>query len=162
MPSGRGGAARAAEFSSDVLAGRAAQAQLLLDARRSNSALMAQGYAAAIVASFAQDLHPGRASDRAADPRLVQSDAGEHLVHSAWPGLHSVADHVAADQRAVDGARARTWHLRAIAGNAAAPGRDPCRQGAARPLAVAPVKKMVPRPRGSITRAASRPTRKPP
>jgi ABC-2 type transporter len=35
-------------FSADVLAGRLVQAQLLLDARRSNSALMAQGYAAAI------------------------------------------------------------------------------------------------------------------
>ena len=31
------------DFSADVLAGRVAQAQLLLDARRSNSALMAQG-----------------------------------------------------------------------------------------------------------------------
>ena len=48
------------DFSADLLAGRLAQAQLLLDARRSNSALMAQGYAAAIVGSFAQDLHPGR------------------------------------------------------------------------------------------------------
>ena len=37
------------DFSADVLAGRTAQAQLLLDARRSNSALMAQGYAAGIV-----------------------------------------------------------------------------------------------------------------
>jgi ABC-2 type transport system permease protein len=46
------------DFSADVLAGRTAKAQLLLDARRSNSALMAQSYAAAIVATFAQDLHP--------------------------------------------------------------------------------------------------------
>ncbi len=46
------------DFSADMLAGRVAQAQLLLDARRSNSALMAQGYAATIVAGFAQDLHP--------------------------------------------------------------------------------------------------------
>ena len=64
------------DFSADVLAGRVAQAQLLLDARRSNSALMAQGYAATIVGDFSQDLHPGhRSAARAADPRLVQSNA---------------------------------------------------------------------------------------
>ncbi len=90
-----------------VLAGRIAQAQLLLDARRSNSALMAQGYAAAIVGSLRAGPASGpQPAARAADPRLVQSDAGEHVVHPARPRLHPVADHVAADQRAVAGARA--------------------------------------------------------
>ena len=40
-------------FSADILAGRHAQVQLLLDARRSNTALLVNGYAAAIVADFA-------------------------------------------------------------------------------------------------------------
>ena len=48
------------DFSANVLAGRMAQVQVLLDARRSNSALMAQGYAAGIVGGFAQDLHSSR------------------------------------------------------------------------------------------------------
>lgn len=46
-------------FSADVLAGRTAQVQLLLDARRSNTAFLAQGYAADIVATYDQELHPG-------------------------------------------------------------------------------------------------------
>lgn len=46
------------DFSANVLAGRAADAQFLLDARRSNSALMAQSYAAGIVGDFAQEMHP--------------------------------------------------------------------------------------------------------
>ncbi len=45
------------DFSADALAGRTATAQLLLDARRSNTALVASGYAAAIVGAFAQSLH---------------------------------------------------------------------------------------------------------
>ena len=40
------------DFSADVLAGRTAQVQLLLDARRSNTALLSQGYAADIVADL--------------------------------------------------------------------------------------------------------------
>ena len=43
-------------FSADVLAGRTAQLQLLLDARRSNTALMVQGYASTIVATYSADL----------------------------------------------------------------------------------------------------------
>jgi ABC-2 type transport system permease protein len=46
-------------FSADILAGRPAQAQLLIDARRSNTALMLQGYATAITTAYAADLHPG-------------------------------------------------------------------------------------------------------
>ena len=67
-----------------MLAGRIAQVQFLLDARRSNSALMAQGYAASIVA-----LRAGSASVQAAaggaDPRLVHP-----TLESTWfilPGL---------------------------------------------------------------------------
>lgn len=48
------------DFSADVLAGRTAQVQLLVDARRSNTALMIQGYAGSIVTTYAADLHPGR------------------------------------------------------------------------------------------------------
>jgi ABC-2 type transport system permease protein len=48
------------DFSADLLAGRAAQAQLLLDARRSNTALMAAGYASAIAAAYVQSLRPGQ------------------------------------------------------------------------------------------------------
>ena len=46
-------------FSADVLAGREAQVQLLLDARRSNTAFLAQGYAGQIVSAYNQELHPG-------------------------------------------------------------------------------------------------------
>ena len=49
-------------FSADVLAGRPAQAQLLIDARRSNTALMVEGYAATIVSAYAADLNPGLAT----------------------------------------------------------------------------------------------------
>jgi len=73
-------------FSADVLAGRGAQAQLLLDARRSNSALMAQGYAAAIVAGFAQDLHPTRRPPVV----LLTRDWFNPTLESTWfilPGL---------------------------------------------------------------------------
>lgn len=47
-------------FSADVLTGRTAQVQLLVDARRSNTALLLQGYAADIITSYASGLHPGR------------------------------------------------------------------------------------------------------
>jgi ABC-2 type transport system permease protein len=46
-------------FSADVLGGRTAHAQLLLDGRRSNTALLLAGYGSAIVAGFAADAHPG-------------------------------------------------------------------------------------------------------
>ncbi|MCW3475067.1 ABC transporter permease [Limobrevibacterium gyesilva] len=46
------------DFSANVLGGRRAQVQLLLDARRSNTALLVNGYATAIVGQFAQDLKP--------------------------------------------------------------------------------------------------------
>jgi len=46
------------DFSAAVLGGRKARAQLLLDARRSNTALVASGYASGIVAGYAQSLQP--------------------------------------------------------------------------------------------------------
>jgi len=48
------------DFSADVLAGRGGRLELLLDARRSNTALVAGGYAAAIVAAYAQSLQPNQ------------------------------------------------------------------------------------------------------
>jgi ABC-2 type transport system permease protein len=48
------------DFSADILGGRRARAQILLDARRSNTALVASGYASSIVASYTQSLHPGQ------------------------------------------------------------------------------------------------------
>jgi ABC-2 type transport system permease protein len=74
------------DFSADALAGRTAQVQFLLDARRSNSALMAQSYASSIVADFAQDLHPGQS------PPLVMlaRDWFNPTLESTWfilPGL---------------------------------------------------------------------------
>jgi len=74
------------DFSADVLAGRTAQAQLLLDARRSNSALMAQGYATAIVGTFAQDLHPTHSPPLV----LLTRDWFNPTLESTWfilPGL---------------------------------------------------------------------------
>ena len=72
-------------FSADVLAGRTATVQLLIDARRSNTALMVQGYAAAIVATYAQDLHPGRTP-----LVLLTRDWFNPTLESTWfilPGL---------------------------------------------------------------------------
>ena len=60
-------------FSADVLAGRTAQAQLLVDARRSNTALLLQGYAADIVADYAAGPASRPHAAGAADARLVQS-----------------------------------------------------------------------------------------
>lgn len=45
-------------FSADVLADRDAPVQLLIDARRSNSALMVSDYATEITAQYNSDLHP--------------------------------------------------------------------------------------------------------
>jgi ABC-2 type transport system permease protein len=73
------------DFSADVLANEMAQAQFLLDARRSNSALMAQSYAGSIVDTYAQDLHPGRS------PLVVLTrDWFNPTLESTWfilPGL---------------------------------------------------------------------------
>lgn len=74
------------DFSADVLAGRTAQVQLLLDARRSNSALVAQGYAVSIVGNYAQDLHPGRSPPL----MLLTRDWFNPTLESTWfilPGL---------------------------------------------------------------------------
>ena len=48
----------AQDFSARVLAGRAASVQLLLDARRSNTALLVGGYATTIVQGFALEYQP--------------------------------------------------------------------------------------------------------
>ena len=72
-------------FSADVLSGRTAQVQLLLDARRSNSALMAQSYAASIAGDYAQGLHPGRIPIV-----LITRDWFNPTLESTWfivPGL---------------------------------------------------------------------------
>lgn len=76
------------DFSADILAGRVAQAQLLVDARRSNTALMVQGYAASIVGTYTQELHPTR------QPAAVLSrDWFNPTLESMWfilPGLVAV------------------------------------------------------------------------
>ncbi|HTB44266.1 MAG TPA: ABC transporter permease [Acetobacteraceae bacterium] len=72
-------------FSADVLAGRTAQAQLLVDARRSNTALLLQGYAADIVAGYASELHPGHTP-----LVLLTRDWFNPTLESTWfilPGL---------------------------------------------------------------------------
>ena len=73
------------DFSADILAGRTAPVQLLVDARRSNTALMVQSYAASIVDTYAQDLHPGR------KPLvLLTRDWFNPTLESSWfilPGL---------------------------------------------------------------------------
>ena len=75
-------------FSADVLAGRVAQVQLLLDARRSNTALLAQGYAADIVADYAAERHPGNTP-----LVLLTRDWFNPTLESTWfilPGLLAV------------------------------------------------------------------------
>jgi drug efflux transport system permease protein len=74
------------DFSADILAGRTAQAQLLIDARRSNTALMVQGYAAAIVSRYTADLAPARK----APVSLLTRDWFNPNLESQWfilPGL---------------------------------------------------------------------------
>jgi ABC-2 type transport system permease protein len=51
-------------FSADLAAGRPAEVQLLIDGRRSNTALILQGYAASVIEAFDAD-QPGRGSGRA-------------------------------------------------------------------------------------------------
>ena len=67
-------------FSADVLAGRSAEVQLLLDARRSNTALLAEGYA--------EELHPGHTP-----LVLLTRDWFNPTLESTWfilPGLVAV------------------------------------------------------------------------
>jgi ABC-2 type transport system permease protein len=76
-------------FSADVLAGRHAPVQLLIDARRSNTALLVQGYATAIVAGFAADLH----SNQSAPLSVMTRDWFNPNLDSKWfilPGLVAV------------------------------------------------------------------------
>lgn len=76
-------------FSADMLAGRVAPVQLLIDARRSNTALMVQGYATSIVNRLAADMAPGRKSPVA----IVTRDWFNPNLDSQWfilPGLVSV------------------------------------------------------------------------
>jgi ABC-2 type transport system permease protein len=77
------------DFSADLLAGRRGQAQLLIDARRSNTALMVQGYAISIVSSYAVDLHPGISAPVA----VLTRDWFNPNLESKWfilPGLVAV------------------------------------------------------------------------
>ena len=76
-------------FSADVLAGRQAHVQLLIDARRSNTALMVQGYATAIVSSLNADLRPGQSAPLA----ILTRDWFNPNLESKWfilPGLVAV------------------------------------------------------------------------
>jgi ABC-2 type transport system permease protein len=76
-------------FSADFLAGRRAQVQLVLDARRSNTALMIEGYASAIVAGFAPEQAPRRGQPVA----LAVRDWFNPTLESQWfilPGLVAV------------------------------------------------------------------------
>src|ERR1019366_4542106 len=73
------------DFSAELLAGRTAEAQLLLDARRSNTALMVQGYAGDIVQAYVEELHPS-----GTPLVLLTRDWFNPTLESAWfilPGL---------------------------------------------------------------------------
>jgi ABC-2 type transport system permease protein len=77
------------DFSANTLAGRTAALQIVLDTRRSNTALMTQSYAAAIVAGFTQTLHPGTPPPVA----LTVRDWFNPTLESQWfilPGLVAV------------------------------------------------------------------------
>jgi ABC-2 type transport system permease protein len=72
-------------FSGDLLAKRAAPVQLLLDARRSNTALLVQGYATDITATYAAELNPGHTP-----LMVVTRDWFNPTLESTWfilPGL---------------------------------------------------------------------------
>lgn len=76
-------------FSADLLAGRTARPQLLLDARRSNTALLAEGYAASIAATFAA----GTGKGGAASLVVLTRDWFNPNLSSTWfilPGLVAV------------------------------------------------------------------------
>ena len=76
-------------FSADLLAGRDTSVQFIADARRSNTALMVQSYAASIVAGFAQDRHQGTP----APMMLMTRDWFNPTLESSWfilPGLVAV------------------------------------------------------------------------
>lgn len=76
-------------FSADLLGRRTAQAQLLLDARRSNTALLANGYAQAIALRFALDMAPGQPPPLAIETR----DWFNPALEPKWfilPGLVAV------------------------------------------------------------------------
>lgn len=71
-------------FSADRLAGREAEVQLLIDARRSNTALLVQGYAGTIVADYAGGVAP---------VALLTRDWFNPTLESQWfilPGLVAV------------------------------------------------------------------------
>lgn len=57
------------KFSADLAAGRTAHAELLLDGRRSNTALLLGGYAGSIVQQFAQDFRPASPAPLVLDTR---------------------------------------------------------------------------------------------
>jgi ABC-2 type transport system permease protein len=76
-------------FSARVLAGQVANAQLLLDARRSNTALLVGGYASSIVQNFALDYQPIHTPPLALDVR----DWFNPTLDAQWfilPGLVAV------------------------------------------------------------------------
>jgi ABC-2 type transport system permease protein len=76
-------------FSADILSGRGVQVQLLLDARRSNTALLVESYAGSIVATYAADL----AGAHALPVTLLTRDWFNPTLESQWfilPGLVAV------------------------------------------------------------------------
>lgn len=76
-------------FSADLLAGRIAHLQLLLDARRSNTALLIDGYASSIAEQFAEDQTPGTPAPLVIDTR----DWFNRTLDPQWfilPGLVAV------------------------------------------------------------------------
>ena len=76
-------------FSAEILAGTPAPVQLVLDGRRSNTALMIESYAGSIVSGFAQSLHPTLRQPVA----LTVRDWFNPTLESQWfilPGLVAV------------------------------------------------------------------------
>jgi len=77
------------DFSADMLAGRTAHVQLLIDARRSNTALLIGNYAAEITAAYAASLHP----DTPPPVDIELTDLLNPELQSRWfilPGLVAI------------------------------------------------------------------------
>lgn len=84
-------------FDADLKAGRAPPVQLLLDARRSNTALLLDGYAQAIVAAFAADRAGAGMGAGGAPIRIETRDWFNPTLESQWfvlPGLVAILSFV--------------------------------------------------------------------
>ncbi len=125
------------DFSRALAADHTAQVQILLDGRRSNAAQIAEGYAEQIVGRNIQSgSHygdpPAASDEHSGLACMVQSKPHEPMEHRAR--AHRRADHAPwhGRDRTIRRARARTRHVRAASGLAAAAHRDPHRQGHSR------------------------------